>query len=123
MFRAFPETEGLTIDKVLNAAKLVKAAPALPQFVVAPNALKDTEERLFPESRNRSRRIHKKLVKRFGGEFRKVPCIVQVGDTYYVHPEVQAELDRHLKRRSESDMERAIMGGPLAKGLSELRRW
>ena len=46
-------------------------------FYVSPLALKE-EERLFPASKHRSRRIHKKLVKRFGGEFRKVPAIFKV---------------------------------------------
>jgi hypothetical protein len=57
-------------------------------------ALKDGDVRLFPESKNRSKRIHKKLVKRFGGEFRKVPAIYRMGDTLVAHPEVF-----HLVRR------------------------
>lgn len=48
--------------------------------------LKDSDVRLFPASKNRSRRIHKKLVKRFGGEFKKVPAIFVAGDTIYCHP-------------------------------------
>jgi hypothetical protein len=51
-------------------------------------ALKDGDVRLFPESKNRSKRIHKKLVKRFGGEFKKVPAIYRMGDTLVAHPDV-----------------------------------
>lgn len=51
-------------------------------------ALKDSDVRMFPESQNRSQRIHKKLVKRFGSEFRKVPAIWQMGDTLIAHPEM-----------------------------------
>lgn len=55
-------------------------------MIVSQFALKDTDERLFPTSKNRSPRIHKKLVKRFGSEFKKVPAIWQVGDRLVVHP-------------------------------------
>ncbi|MGR4927229.1 hypothetical protein ACIPUD_10485 [Bradyrhizobium sp. CAR08] len=113
-------TEGLTIQKLLDAAKLVKPVAAMPRFIITPNAVKDTEQRLFPVSRNRSRRIHKKLVKKFGGEFRKVPCIIQIGDTMYVHPAVEAELNKRIAKRIDSDLERAFMGNPLATGFRGL---
>lgn len=57
-------------------------------------ALADTKERLFPESRHRSKRIHKKLVKRHGGEFRKEPCIWKSGNTIIAHPKFKAEFER-----------------------------
>ncbi|MBR0945246.1 MULTISPECIES: hypothetical protein [Bradyrhizobium] len=106
-----PEESGLTVSKVLDAAKLIKAVPVMPQIIVTPNAIKDTDERLFPASRNRSPRIHKKLVKRFGGEFRKVPCVIQIGDKMYVHPAIEAELKQRMTTRIENEMERTIMGG------------
>lgn len=56
------------------------------QMIVSEFALKDSNVRLFPESKNRSARIHKKLVKRFGGEFKKVPAIWQIEDRLVVHP-------------------------------------
>jgi hypothetical protein len=56
------------------------------QMIVSEFALKDSDVRLFPESKNRSPRIHKKLVKRFGGEFKKVPAIWQIEDRLVVHP-------------------------------------
>lgn len=57
-------------------------------------ALTETTERLFPASRHRSARIRKKLIKRFGGEYRKVPAAFRHGDTLFVHPEIYAELKR-----------------------------
>lgn len=36
-------------------------------------------ERLFPESKNRSRRIAKKLCARFGGEVKEVPSVFIYG--------------------------------------------
>lgn len=67
------------------------------QIVVSENALEATEERLFPESRNRSRRIRKKLIKRFGGEFRKVPAIFRIGNQLVMHPDRYRELQDRLR--------------------------
>lgn len=56
------------------------------QMIVSSLALKDSDVRLFPVSKNRSARIHKKLVNRFGSEFKKVPAIWQIEDRLVVHP-------------------------------------
>lgn len=69
------------------------------RIVVSDYALKDTDERLFPESRHRSRRVHKKLVKRFGGEFRRVPCIYQTPQGLVAHPTMYAQLKREIAAR------------------------
>lgn len=73
------------------------------QVLFSAAALKETAERLFPVSRHRSKRTHKKLVKRFGGEFRKVPCIFTTPQAIYVHPAMKAEflaaIDRENMRR------------------------
>lgn len=58
------------------------------------NALEETQERLFPASKNRSKRIHKKLVKRFKGEFKKKPCMWKMGDVIIAHPSYKAGLER-----------------------------
>ncbi len=60
------------------------------------NALKDTEERLFPASKNRSARIRKKLIKRHGGEFRKTPAIFKTGRGFICHPAVYVQLVQKL---------------------------
>lgn len=62
-----------------------------------PNALAETTVRNFPESRNRSARIHKKLVKRFGGVFRKEPAIFRIGNRLVAHPTRYAELMAQLR--------------------------
>lgn len=59
-------------------------------------ALKKTTERLFPESRHRSKRIHKKLVKRFGGEFRMVPAIWKTPNSIIMHPELYAQMKERI---------------------------
>lgn len=73
------------------------------KIIFTTNALKDTDERLFPESKHRSKRIHKKLVKRFGSEFRKQPCMWRVGDMIYAHPAYRAELQRLIERQGGKD--------------------
>jgi len=62
------------------------------EIIVSDVALKDSDVRLFPASRHRSQRIRKKLVKRFGGEFRKVPAIYRVGDRLIMHPVMYQQL-------------------------------
>ena len=45
-------------------------------IILSNAALKEGTERLFPESRHRSKRVHKKLIKRFGGELVKAGNIL-----------------------------------------------
>ncbi len=66
------------------------------RFIVDANCLEETDKRLFPVSKNRSKRIHKKLLKRFGGEFRKAPAVFRSGDTIYLHPSRKADLERSI---------------------------
>lgn len=53
---------------------------------VSSAALEFTNVRNFPESKNRSRRVLKKLMKRFGTEFRTQPCIWQTPQGIVCHP-------------------------------------
>lgn len=62
------------------------------KITFTPYALEATDERLFPESRHRSKRIHKKLVKRFGGEYRKRPCMWRTPDGVVAHPSFKPQL-------------------------------
>lgn len=63
------------------------------------NALEETKERMFPVSKHRSKRIHKKLLKRFGGEFRKQPCIWKTPRGIFAHPSFKAEIERQIEGR------------------------
>lgn len=47
------------------------------------NALVDTDERNFPESKNRSARIRKKLIKRYGSEFKKKVAMISLPSSTY----------------------------------------
>lgn len=66
-----------------------------------PDAVKPTDERLFPVSRHRSRRVLKKLLKRHGGEFRMAPAILFVGYTVYAHPSYSASLNAKMREMAE----------------------
>jgi hypothetical protein len=73
------------------------------RVVESHHALKESTERLFPESKHRSKRIRKKLIQRFGGEFRKVPCIFKTADgTIIAHPTIAAEIRRQIARQTHS---------------------
>jgi hypothetical protein len=63
------------------------------RIIFDPNALEATEERLFPASRHRSKRIRKKLLTRFGGEFRKQPCMWRYRDRIVAHPSYRAQFE------------------------------
>lgn len=94
----------LTIEKLMAACRLVEQIEATTQRPILPlpfngieviedhNALANTTERTFPASRHRSKRIHKKLVRRFGGEFKKEPAIFQIQGRIIAHPARYAEL-------------------------------
>ena len=64
-------------------------------------ALAQTTERNFPASRNRSKRIHKKLCKRFGGEFRMKPVIWRIGDKLIAHPIYKAQIEAQFHPSSQ----------------------
>lgn len=52
--------------------------------------------RLFPESRHRSKRVLKKLIRRHGGEFIMKPCSYMMGDTLVAHPSIANELRKEI---------------------------
>lgn len=71
-------------------------------------ALIESEERLFPESKHRSRRIHKKLVKRHGGEFRRVPGCYLCGDTLVIHPALKGQVHAAMEAVAQSFSVRGV---------------
>ena len=69
------------------------------EVVITLNAMCETEVRLFPESKHRSKRIRKKLLKRFGGEFKMEPAAFQVGNRIVMHPSLYEELKLKANNR------------------------
>lgn len=65
-----------------------------------PNCLEETDERMFPVSRHRSARVRKKLLRRFGGEFRKQPAMFKIGQTIICHPAMYAKLKAQIRSAS-----------------------
>ncbi len=57
----------------------------------------------FPKSKNRSKRIHKKLCKRFGGEFWMKPGMFRIDDKLYIHPALRPDLEKALKEASQNE--------------------
>uniref|UniRef100_UPI0030EB1B30 hypothetical protein n=1 Tax=Pseudomonas sp. JAI120 TaxID=2723063 RepID=UPI0030EB1B30 len=62
-----------------------------------PNALAATAERNFSPSKNRSKRVLKKLIKRYGSEFKMVPAIFNMQGRIIAHPDRYAELRAMFK--------------------------
>lgn len=69
------------------------------QIMVSDHALEETDERNFPASRHRSARVHKKLVQRHGGEFRKVGCAYKMGGKIIMHPNLYAEFQKAMDKQ------------------------
>jgi hypothetical protein len=82
-----------------NQTSAVGQLGGLPVFV-SDHVVEATQERLFPESRHRSNRIRKKLIKRFGIEFKMVPCIFQSPQGFYMHPKMWEKVKLALIQKS-----------------------
>jgi hypothetical protein len=63
------------------------------QIIFDPNALGATEERLFPASCHRSKRIPKQSIIRFGGEYRMLPCMWRHRHTIFACPSLRTQLE------------------------------
>ena len=92
---------GLTIEHVTRAMRLLdRPVRPLPTAITfTPAALEATEERLFHASRHRSKRIRKKLIKRFGGEYRQQPCIWQTPFGIVAHPALKNRIEKMFEVR------------------------
>lgn len=99
-----------TMAHLEKAMALVReiAGPPAPKIYVTESAAEIAPgEFNFPPSRHRSKRIHKKLVKRFGSYEKRKPATFQIGDTIYMHPVHWHEMQRqlvHRKARQEDRM-------------------
>lgn len=82
----------------IRVADTERRLAAIPKIISSPLALRPSNERLFPASKNRSKRIHKKLVKRFGGEFRMIPAMWHMGDMIVAHPALYEQLRREMNQ-------------------------
>lgn len=97
------EESCMTVAKLEEALRVIEVAcvHSRPSFTGVPiivdhNCLTDTEERNFPLSRHRSARVKKKLVKRFGGEFKKMAAIFNLPGRIVVHPSLYQAIKGHV---------------------------
>jgi hypothetical protein len=85
------------------------------QIVISPLAYEVvvTDRRLFPASRHRSKRIEKKLIKRFGGIWatEQKPLAYKAGDRLIVHPTIYEELKRRAQDQGRHDGTRPFSPG------------
>lgn len=92
-----------TLDKLMEMKRIADDFGPAPEIYITPIATTDGE-RYFPTSRHRSRRIEKKLVKRFGGVYRQVPTCYRVGNQMLVHPALWTELRyRAIEKRNDTN--------------------
>lgn len=94
----------MTMGKLRDAMRLVPPAPPRLTITYSQFVLKDSEERLFPPSKNRSRRIHKKLVKRHGGVYRRVPAMYVINGEIIAHPSFRSQLEAQTKETNRVQM-------------------
>lgn len=71
------------------------------RIIYSKAATKPTSERLFPFSPHRSMRIHKKLIKRFGGVYRHEPAIYQLKGMIIAHPSFREKIEAALVANSK----------------------
>ena len=102
-------TETFTLDKLMAMKRKVEAFGPAPEFHVTPMATKDGE-RFFAESRHRSQRVEKKLVKRYGGAHRQIPAMYKVGNKMLIHPALWAEVRAKMEVRIRDTYEGAFYG-------------
>jgi len=95
-------TSTLTVETLraqMHELQMVRATEPL-RVIFTATALELTSERLFAYSKHRSARIRKKLIKRFGGEYRYAPALWQIGNVIYAHPIFEARFRAVAKERT-----------------------
>jgi len=97
------ETKTPTIHEVMDLAESFKPVINLPRNIYfSDHCLESTQERTFPESRHRSARIKKKLMKRFGGEFVMKPAIFQTAQGFFAHTSFKVEIEYGFQNSGNS---------------------
>ncbi len=83
------------MDNINEMVKTLDKIPKPKQIFYSEYVMGPGDERLFPESRHRSARIKKKLVKRFGGEFKMAPAIYETPEAFYAHSSFEERISNH----------------------------
>jgi len=84
------------------------------RIVTTPHAIEHIADEItvIPISKNRSRRVWKKLRQRRMRNAAKImqPLCYKAGDTLFMHPSIEQKLSQQLARRSDQMMTDAIYG-------------
>lgn len=112
----------LTVDMLLASMALVGKAPPATRIFFTDYALEESEERLFPASRHRSERINKKLLKRHGGEFRKVPTVWSINGDIYAHPALRSSIQSLIDAANYGSVDDSL-AQPYAVAYNTKRPW
>lgn len=67
------------------------------RIIESVKAVEPAEKPSFPVSKHRSKRVHKKLVKRHGPQWPMIPAIFKTPDGFIAHPAAVADLRRTLR--------------------------
>ena len=88
----------LTLEKLMAACNkaMAELGPPPPKIIETVQAVDASRRQwLFPPSKHRSKRVHKKLLKRHGVQYRDPPAVLRVGDLMLVHPALTAQIPLH----------------------------
>jgi len=117
----------LTLEKLEQAAALLPKEP-IPQtrIVITEVAVVKTDELYFPDSRHRSKRVWKKLFKRYGTQRIYKPAILKVDGDIWVHPVFESELRQkcrsfHDHKNHVFDSMALTSGIPVYYGAAPIR--
>ncbi len=78
-------------------------------ITVVPSPWATREKWNFKPSRHRSKRVHKKLLKRFGCQTVKVPAMYMIDGTYVAHPEmIEALKPKRLLTMVDADKQLSL---------------
>lgn len=87
--------EPISLDTIAEQIRGFEKVEPIPKISYTVNAVEpDYTRRMFPESKHRSARIRKKLIKRFGSEFGWKPVILKLGRNIFAHPSFREIVER-----------------------------
>jgi len=121
----------LTLDKLQEISMKLRGAKQKITEAGAPREIIITvhaRERVpgewnFKPSRNRSLRLHKKLLKRFGTQERMKPAILVLGPRMLVHPALWARVRAQLQATAVDYREPSLLVGAELFGIPVRGGW
>lgn len=121
--------EAFTFETLRKLMHITRGIPPPPRIIVTPLAVDRTKitGENFKNSRHRSKRVQKKLLKRYGEQFIYAPVCIEhkPSGVTYMHPAIFDELQRQAKMQAQSmerDLEQmfvhSLIGIPVTRSRS-----